>query len=161
MKTTEQFRNELYAKFGKRLIIPNDAVYIGSKKDIKVICPKHGIKWMRPNNLLSGAKCRDCGYEDASLKMQDTPEEFLEKARKRHGDKYEYPYIYEEYGKVERISILCKKCGNIFKQRSAFHVLGNGCSYCNQELRDYSLFPVWRRLYVPPTLSEGERRYRG
>lgn len=131
MKATEQFREELYAKFGKRLIVPDDAVYLGSKKDIKVVCPKHGVKWMRPNNLLSGAQCRDCGYEIVSQKNSDTPQEFLEKAHKIHGDKYEYPYIFDEYGKLEKIHILCKKCGKIFEQKPAFHILGNGCSYCN------------------------------
>lgn len=88
MKTTKEFRKELYAKYGKRLIIPDDAEYIGSKKDIKVICPKHGVKWMRPNNLLNGAQCRDCGYETVSQKNSDTPQEFLKKARKTHGDNY-------------------------------------------------------------------------
>lgn len=138
MKTTEQFRNELYAKYGKRLIIPDDAVYLGNKKDIKVICPKHGVKWMRPNNLLSGSKCRECGYEDVSTKNSDTPQEFLKKAHKTHGDKYEYPNIHEEYGKVEKIHILCKKCGTIFEQKPAMHILGNGCSNCNPFPKKYT-----------------------
>lgn len=108
MKTTEEFRKELYTKYGKRLIIPDDAEYIGSKKDIKVICPKHGIKWMRPNNLLNGAQCRDCGYEVISQKNSDTPQEFLKKACKTHRDNYDYPFIFDEYGKKDKIHILCK-----------------------------------------------------
>lgn len=131
MKTTDEFRNELYIKFGKRLIIPEDAVYLGNKKNIKVICPKHGEKWMRPNNLLNGAQCRDCAYEIVSQKNSDTVQEFLEKAHKTHGNDYEYPYIHDEYGKVEKIHILCKKCGRIFEQRPTLHILGNGCSHCN------------------------------
>lgn len=130
MKTTEEFRKELYAKYGKRLIIPDDAKYIGSKKDIKVICPKHGVKWMRPNNLLNGAQCRDCGYETVSQKNSDTPQEFLKKACKTHGDNYDYPFIFDEYGKKDKIHILCKKCGNTFKQNPALHIYGNGCPYC-------------------------------
>ena len=144
MKTVEQFREELYTKFGKRLIVPEDAVYLGNKKDIKVICPKHGEKWMRPNNLLSGARCRDCAYEEVSKKNANTPEIFLEKAHKAHNDEYEYPFIYEEYGKREKIHIFCKKCGKIFEQKPSLHLFGNGCSHCNQ-------FP---KRYTTETLKE-------
>ena len=144
MKTTEEFREELYSKFGNRLIVPEDAVYLGSKKNIKVICPKHGEKWMRPNNLLNGSQCRDCGYEIVSKKNSDTPQEFLEKAHKIHGCNYEYPFIHDEYGKVEKIHILCKKCGRIFEQRPALHIFGHGCSFC---------YPFGTR-YTTETLKE-------
>ena len=138
MKTTEEFSNELYEKYGKRLIIPNDAVYLGNIKNIKVICPKHGIKWMRPNNLLSGSKCKECGYVDVSKKNRNTPQEFLEKAHTVHSNKYEYPNIFEEYGKIEKIHILCKRCGKIFKQRPSLHLSGNGCSNCNKFPQKYT-----------------------
>ena len=138
MKTTKEFRDELYAKYGKRLIVPDDAEYIGNKKNIKVICPKHGVKWMKPNNLLSGAKCRDCGYECVSVKNSDTLQNFLEKAHKTHGDKYDYPFIHDEYGKVEKIHILCKKCGKLFEQRPAMHIQGNGCSNCHSFPQKYT-----------------------
>ena len=138
MKTTNEFRNELYTKFGKRLIVPEDAVYLGNKKNIKVICPKHGEKWMRPSNLLNGSQCRDCGYEVVSKKNSDTPQEFLEKAHKTHGDDYDYPYIFDEYGRVKKIHILCKKCGKIFKQTPALHIIGNGCSHCHSFPKKYT-----------------------
>lgn len=144
MKTTEEFRKELYTKYGKRLIIPEDAIYVGSKKDIKVICPKHGVKWMKPNNLLNGAKCRDCGYESVSIKNSDTPQKFLEKAHKKHGDKYEYPNIFEEYGVAKKIHILCKKCNIIFEQKPSLHIMGSGCPHCN-------IFP---KKHTMETLSE-------
>lgn len=144
MKTTEEFREELYSKFGNRLIVPEDAVYLGNKKNIKVICPKHGEKWMRPNNLLNGSQCRDCGYEIVSKKNSDTPQEFLEKAHKIHGCNYEYPFIHDEYGKVEKIHILCKKCGRIFEQRPALHIFGHRCSFC---------YPFGTR-YTTETLKE-------
>lgn len=139
MKSTEEFRKELYAKYGMRLIVPDDAVYLGSKKDIKVICPKHGEKWMRPNNLLSGSACKECGQEIVKHKNSYTPNEFVEKAINKHQGKYEYPFIEEEYGKKEKIHILCKKCGKMFEQKPAMHLYGNGCPHCHPFPKSYTI----------------------
>lgn len=161
MKTTDDFRKELYAKFGERLIIPEDAIYLGSKKDIKVICPKHGVKWMKPNNLLNGSKCRDCGYEDVSAKNSDSIDTFLNKAYSKHGDKYEYPLIKEEYGTVEKIHILCKTCGNIFVQKPAMHIFGNGCPHCHKFPKKYTKQSLQESIRAKHPLIDLVSEYKG
>ncbi len=131
MKTTEEFRKELYSKYGERLIIPDDAIYLGSKKPIKVICPVHGEKWMRPNNLLSGSGCKECGYQTVSHKNSDTIRDFLSKAVAKHGiGRYDYSLVSDDFHKYDKIRIRCNVCGRIFLQSPKRHIVGDGCPHC-------------------------------
>ena len=58
-----------------------------------------------------------------------TPEEFIQKAKAIHGEKYDYSEII--YGGVNGKSIIiCPKHGR-FHQRLSAHLLGQGCAKCN------------------------------
>lgn len=60
-----------------------------------------------------------------------TTEEFIEKAKKVHGDKYCYDFvIYEKFNKP--IKIECKKHG-IFEQEPGVHLKGSNCPKCRRE----------------------------
>lgn len=62
-----------------------------------------------------------------------TKEEFIEKARKVHGDKYDYSKV--EYRKNnEKVCIICPKHGE-FWQTPAMHMKGCGCVECYNEIR--------------------------
>ncbi len=57
-----------------------------------------------------------------------TNEEFIERSRKVHGDKYDYSLV--EYINIYiKVKIICKKHG-IFEQKPSGHQLGNGCVLC-------------------------------
>ena len=56
--------------------------YITSTTKVCIICPKHGEFWQTPCSHLQGCGCNKC----RSL----ATEEFIEKARKVYGDKYDY-----------------------------------------------------------------------
>lgn len=59
-------------------------------------------------------------------------EEFLEKARKIHGDKYDYSLV--EYKKtLSKVKIICSKHG-IFEQRVDSHYI-RGCPKCSYEMK--------------------------
>ncbi len=58
--------------------------------------------------------------------------EFIDKARKVHGDKYDYSKI-NYVSSTEKINIICSKHG-IFSQRASNHLLGCGCRKCNLKL---------------------------
>lgn len=62
-----------------------------------------------------------------------TTEEFIEKARIKHGDKYDYSKS-EYKGGVINIEIICKKHGSFF-QRPANHLFSQGCKKCGVEKR--------------------------
>lgn len=58
-------------------------------------------------------------------------EEFIQKAKKSHGDKYDYSKIFFKNIK-EKIIIICPKHGH-FEQRGDSHLTGNGCRKCALE----------------------------
>ena len=64
------------------------AEYSGSKIKICIICPKHGEFWQIPNAHLNGQGCPEC-----SNTKKLTTEEFIKRAKKIHGDKYDYSKV--------------------------------------------------------------------
>ena len=56
--------------------------------------------------------------------------EFIEKSKKRHGDKYDYS-LSEYSGSLHKIKITCKKHGE-FEQSAGMHILGKGCPTCSK-----------------------------
>lgn len=60
-----------------------------------------------------------------------TQEQFLEKARAVHGDKYGYSQaVYESSQK--KVTIICPKHG-AFRQQAGSHLRGVGCPLCGTE----------------------------
>ena len=58
-------------------------------------------------------------------------EVFIEKARLKHGDTYDYSKV--EYEKaLEKVIIICKTHGE-FKQQANLHYIGKGCKLCGTE----------------------------
>ena len=60
-----------------------------------------------------------------------TTEEFIEKAKKIHGDKYDYSRV-EYHGAFMDVCIICKKHG-AFLQKPHNHLGGKGCPECKRE----------------------------
>ena len=101
------------------------------KSNIKVciICPEHGEFWQTPNSHLSGYVCPTCGLEKRSEKRTSTKEKFIEKAKEKHGDKYDYSKV--EYVNCEtKVCIICPEHGE-FWQTPNSHTQGAGCPKCN------------------------------
>lgn len=95
---------------------------------VKIICKEHGVFEQKPNNHLAGAICQKCSDIVISQKMRGTTESFIEKARKVHGDKYDYSLVdYVTSGDV--VKIICKK-HEVFEQIAHNHLIGRGCARC-------------------------------
>lgn len=65
--------------------------------------------------------------------MDDRLKKFIEKARNRHGNKYDYSKV-EYRGSKEKVCIICPKHGE-FWQYPQDHVRGNNCPLCANENR--------------------------
>lgn len=104
--------------------------YIKSKEKICIICPEHGEFWQTPNEHLMGNGCKKCGYKKISNKVSLTTQVFIERAKKIHGDKYDYSKVKYVSTRVP-IAIICKKHG-IFYQKPNYHLSGCGCPFCNK-----------------------------
>ena len=107
--------------------------YINAKTKVCIICPEHGEFWQLPYGHLSGKECVKCSIEKAHNKQKLTLEEFIEKAQKIHGSKYDYSKV--EYKNNEtKVSIICPKHG-IFEQTPTSHMSGHGCPMCSKNKR--------------------------
>jgi len=62
------------------------------------------------------------------MSKKSTTEEFINKAKKIHGDKYDYSLV-DYINSKTKIKIICKKHG-IFEQKCVCHTLGQGCPKC-------------------------------
>ncbi len=80
--------------------------YKNSLVKVEIGCPEHGYFWQKASEHLRGCRCPKC-IPTAQL----TIEKFIEKARKVHGDKYNYSIsIYVNC--KSKIWIICNKCGH-------------------------------------------------
>ena len=100
--------------------------YINSKTSVIIICPIHGEFLQRPNNHLLGQGCPKCKAEKSA--RRSTREDFIEKARKIHGDKYDYSKVVYINNSTPVI-IICPEHGE-FLQTPCSHLYGSGCSKC-------------------------------
>ena len=61
--------------------------------------------------------------------MEKNKEEFIEKARKVHGDKYDYSKV-NYINSTTKVCIICPEHGE-FWQRPYCHIKGQGCPKCS------------------------------
>lgn len=105
--------------------------YVNNHTKICIICPEHGEFWQTPNSHLNGRGCKKCGINQRVSKQRSTTEEFIEKAREIHCDKYDYSMV-DYINNVTKISIICPKHGK-FMQAPTHHLQGEGCPKCKYE----------------------------
>lgn len=105
------------------------ANYVNSRTKVCIICPKHGEFWQRPNDHLKGKGCYACFG-----KKKYTTEKFIARAKKIHGDKYDYSLVnYRNLN--QKITIGCPIHG-WFEQSAGNHLNGQGCRKCASAKND-------------------------
>ena len=95
-----------------------------------ITCKEHGefLQIARNHVGVNKSGCPICARSKMGKSLSF--EEFVEKARTKHGDKYEYNK--EKYINAKtKTEIYCKKCGKWFTQTPSSHIYKNGCPYCN------------------------------
>jgi len=144
--TTEEFINKAKEKYGDSYDYSRTD-YSGMFNKVTVICPIHGEFQTIPHNHLRGAGCKRCGIEKSARSRSDTKEEFIEKARKVHGDRYSYDLV--EYKNSDtKVKIICSVHG-IFEQHPTTHLGGHGCPKCgyNNKYKESRVWEVWAEGY--------------
>lgn len=99
--------------------------YINDTKKVCVICPNHGEFWISPaKHLRYNQGCPTCGR-----RRIDT-NDFIQRARLIHGDKYDYSKtIYA--GRFKPVTIICPIHG-AFSQKPDKHLSSHGCPICKE-----------------------------
>jgi hypothetical protein len=101
------------------------SVYSAAIKNVTIICPKHGEFEQRQTNHYIGHGCHECGGN-----KRLTLERFIQRARKKHGNRYDYSRV--NFSNVEsKVEIICSEHG-VFFQRLMTHLKGLGCDRCGR-----------------------------
>jgi len=107
--------------------------YSGAFTPVKIICREHGEFEQKPNKHLSGYGCKICGRLAANNARRLNTEQFIAKAKRVHGDKYDYSLVSYETGELP-VKIVCPAHGE-FEQMPRGHLSGNGCRKCADDRR--------------------------
>ena len=105
------------------------AVYVDWKTKVCIICPEHGEFWQKLNDHTNGQGCPTCAHEANGERKRLSKEEFIKKARKVHGDKYDYSKV-NYVGSLKKVCIICPDHDD-FWQIPSSHLQGVGCPKCN------------------------------
>ena len=103
-------------------------VYVNCNTKVCIICPEHGEFWQTPRCHLRGSGCPECGKISTQMSHKMTTEEFIQKAREIHCDKYDYTKVTYKNNR-EKIIIICPIHGE-FSQSPSKHLSGQGCPKC-------------------------------
>jgi G:T-mismatch repair DNA endonuclease (very short patch repair protein)/predicted nucleic acid-binding Zn-ribbon protein len=99
-----------------------------NKKPVIIKCEEHGEFPQTPSNHLIGRGCPKCSHKKRSDKQRLTTEGFIQRAKKIHGDKYNYLKV--EYSNNKKpVIIKCREHGE-FSQIPTDHLMGSGCPKC-------------------------------
>jgi very-short-patch-repair endonuclease len=121
--TTEEFIERAKKVHGSRYDY-SKVNYINSTTKVCIICSEHGEFYNTPgNHIFQKQGCSSCyGNKKA------TTEEFIEKAKKVHGNKYDYSKV-NYINNYTKVCIICPKHEE-FNQKAYNHTRGDGCPIC-------------------------------
>lgn len=141
--THNEFLKKARVVHGNKFAYPDR--YKKATQKIQIRCPKHGIFRQTPNSHLGGNGCRICQAEAAAERERMSHDEFLAKAIKVHGKKFEYPEEY--HAGIVPIRIVCPTHGH-FKQAPHKHLSGQGCPRCIESLGERQVSRALERMGV-------------
>lgn len=155
--TTDEFVQKAKQVHGNKYDY-SKTVYVKSREKVVIVCPVHGPFEQLPPSHLSGNGCPGCAREwteEHRRNLQEssrasrgmTTEEWVERAKAVHGDKYDYSQTVYVNQRTD-VTIICPKHGS-FRQKADSHLRGHGCVQCGleSEARD-----------MPHTWSDAQRR---
>lgn len=105
-------------------------LHVYASVQVTIICKKHNSEFQqRPHDHLRGSGCPIC-----SGKKKKTSEEFIQAARKVHGNKYSYDKVNYINNKT-KVVITCNNHGD-FEQTPGNHIgLKQGCGKCGKRIK--------------------------
>ena len=120
--TKEEFITKAIAIHGNKYKY-DGVFYINSGTKVSIYCKIHNEYYTQvPESHLNGCGCPKCKYTDSNL------ETFIQKAIKKHGNKYDYSKVIYVSSK-DKVIIICDK-GHEFEQTPVLHVNKSGCPKC-------------------------------
>lgn len=118
--------------------------YVNARTKVQVVCAEHGPFLILPRDIERRSYlsiypfdldklvhvCTDCRDEALRERNISMLERFTEKARAKHGSRYDYSQV-DYQGANTKVSILCPEHG-AFQQTPGSHLFGRGCPACGK-----------------------------
>lgn len=160
IKKAKQIHNDKYDY--------SQTVYVRSRDRLSIICPEHGAFEQRADSHLLGNGCPECAKVWSDEHKQNlrksvresigmTTEEWIERAKVVHNDKYDYSQVVYENQRT-MVKIICPKHG-LFEQQADSHLRGCGCSQCGYESDNHKDVHNWSDEQRKKTVDTCIRRY--
>lgn len=117
------------------------AIYTANRELVTVVCPQHGVFKVQAGELTRArtreretrlAGCPGCRFGLRKDTTTITREEWIERYRIHHGDKYDYSKLPEFISYKQKISIVCPMHG-VFKMLPHNHYKKGKCPKCVHE----------------------------
>jgi len=105
--------------------------YRSAKEKISYICPIHGMCEQTAKDHLRGRGCKKCGSLSSKKNQSLTKAEFINRAKKKYGSKFDYS-LTEYKNMKSKIKIICSTHG-IFEQYPGDFLNGHNCKFCSRE----------------------------
>ncbi|MCP4344383.1 MAG: hypothetical protein GY795_02530 [Desulfobacterales bacterium] len=126
----KKLTNEIFIKRARKVhgkkYSYKEVNYVNGKTKVRIICKIHGCFEQLPSSHFLGSGCPEC----VGMKKL-TASEFITRAVKKHGSRYDYSEV-KYTNRQAAVKIICKKHG-CFMQVANNHLKGRGCPECNSK----------------------------
>ena len=127
--TIETFIKKAINRFGD-IYDYSKAEYINARTKMEIICPIHGSFFQtRLDHLRATKGCSKCGNKLQSIALLSNGEEFVKKAKEKHGDLYDYSAVDYVNSRL-KVEIKCQHHGVFFQSPKAHLRAIVGCEKC-------------------------------
>lgn len=127
MKRTHSEFVQLMAKKHPSLLVLGQ--YVNSQTHVEVQCKICGHVWpVKPNNLMKGTGCSECGKIHSSIKQRKTHEQFMQDMVEKGNPSVEVVGLYKN--SKTKIACRCKVCGYEWSTDPSVLLSGHGCKAC-------------------------------
>lgn len=104
--------------------------YINQKTKVLIICPYHGeFEQLPTNHYNKGCGCPECRRVDLHNRTSWSVDDFIEKSKKVHGDRYNYSKV-EYYNSSTKVCIVCPEHGEFWQTPNNHYNQKKGCPSC-------------------------------
>lgn len=125
------FTDRANEKFNHKFSYLKDT-FSTAQEPMTIICPVHGeFRQALYTHIRSAHGCPKCGFNATATHCSDDLNSFLEKAKEKHNDKYDYSKVIYT-GSLSKVIITCPDHGD-FEQIPSSHIRGRGCPKCGFE----------------------------
>ena len=146
-KLTNQEIINKFIKIHKNRYDYSKVNYQSDSKKVAIRCRTHGDFYQIPNAHKRGQGCPLCADEKTSERCRSNTKEFIEKAKKIHGDKYGYKLVkYTTASK--KVKIFCNSHEKYFNIVANKHISGRGCPLCGRKNMGESLTKSTKQFII-------------